>query len=528
MGWFQNLKTSVKLVSAFVVMALIVAAVGLVSINNLSGMSNHSTELYSNNLVSVRNLGEAQTAYQSLRVAVRDISTLPGKPEKDELARKVQDYKQDVHDNMEEYRPLTYTPEEKAGMKEFDAAYAEYSKKFDTAMELAFRSDPAEFNRYKDTELKASGEKVSKALIFLTDYNVKLASETNDVTIKDYKSARALTIGTIIVAFILSIAMGFGIAQMIARPMGRLVALVAKVAQGDLRETSDIKTKDEIGQLAASINNMISSLRNLIGGIIQSSQSLAAASEEISASTQEISSSSSNQAHSAQNITELFKELTVAIHSVTKSAENAAELSNDTAKTAAEGERVVQASALGMQQVNATMSRLEQDSLKIGEIIEVIDDIADQTNLLALNAAIEAARAGDQGRGFAVVADEVRKLAERSSSATKEITAIIKVIQENTKQSVDAVLESVAMSSQTGNAFQNIIEMVNNTSVRVNEIAAACEEEGAQASEVMLSVESIASASQEAAAASEETASTCQSLAQLADELQSSVSIFKL
>jgi methyl-accepting chemotaxis protein len=181
-----------------------------------------------------------------------------------------------------------------------------------------------------------------------------------------------------------------------------------------------------------------------------------------------------------------------------------------------------------MQQVSKAMSRLEEDSNKIGNIIEVIDDIADQTNLLALNAAIEAARAGDQGRGFAVVADEVRKLAERSSEATKEISAIIKNMQENTKQSVSAVLDSVAQSTQTGESFGKIVRMVGDSTHKVNEIAAACEQEAAQASDVMISVESIAAASEEAAAASEETATTSQSLAQLAGELDASIAVFQL
>lgn len=181
-----------------------------------------------------------------------------------------------------------------------------------------------------------------------------------------------------------------------------------------------------------------------------------------------------------------------------------------------------------MTRVNEQMSKLEEDSNKIGEIIEVIDDIAEQTNLLALNAAIEAARAGDQGRGFAVVADEVRKLAERSGEATKQITKIIKGMQDNTAQSVKAVEDGVVASQKTGEAFEHIMAMVNETAHKVTEIAAASEQQAAQSSEVLGSIESISAATEEAAASSEETASTAQSLAQLAEELNSSVSIFKI
>jgi methyl-accepting chemotaxis protein len=181
-----------------------------------------------------------------------------------------------------------------------------------------------------------------------------------------------------------------------------------------------------------------------------------------------------------------------------------------------------------MKRVNQQMSKLEKDSKQIGDIIEVIDDIAEQTNLLALNAAIEAARAGDQGRGFAVVADEVRKLAERSGEATKQITTIIKDMQENTQQSVKAVGDSVLSSQKTGETFENILTMVNESADKVSEIAAASEEQASQSSEVLAAIENISAGTEEAAAASEETAATAQSLAQLAEELNEAVEVFKI
>jgi methyl-accepting chemotaxis protein len=357
---------------------------------------------------------------------------------------------------------------------------------------------------------------VVSAGTFMSDFNKGASSIFNTLVIT---LIAALIIGGIII---------FLFSGRITKPMEVIAEHVKRIANGDLRENIKIRSKDEVGQLAVSVNDMLDRFRQLIGGILQTSHSVAAASEQISASTEQIASGSTTQAGNAQMIIELFKELSTAINNVAITAEEAAELSNQTTKTALEGGKAVSISVEGMNRISEQMGRLEQDSNKIGEIIEVIDDIAEQTNLLALNAAIEAARAGEQGRGFAVVADEVRKLAERSGEATKQITLIIKGMQNNTKESVDSVADGLEKSIQTGKAFENIVSMVNESAQKVTEIAAASEEQSAQSGEVMQSVESIAATSQESAAASEETAATAQSLAHLAEDLNQSVSVFKV
>ncbi|WP_449289939.1 methyl-accepting chemotaxis protein [Paenibacillus cremeus] len=215
---------------------------------------------------------------------------------------------------------------------------------------------------------------------------------------------------------------------------------------------------------------MIVKLRDLIGDISLASQNVAAAAEEISATTEEIAGGNAIQASEAQNITDMFQYLRRASDSVVASADRAADMSRKTHQGAEEGERMIQASTRSMGQLSQQMSLLEKDSNKIGEIIGVINDIADQTNLLALNAAIEAARAGEQGRGFAVVADEVRKLAERSGDATKEIASIIQGMQNNTRDSVKAVEAAAGLSNKTGQAFVQIIRMVNETAEQVESI----------------------------------------------------------
>ena len=332
----------------------------------------------------------------------------------------------------------------------------------------------------------------------------------------------------VIVAVVISILLGVFLSNVISRPLKRLVEVVGKVAHGDLRNLSDVKSRDEVGELSESVNDMIVRLRKIMSGVLSAAGNVAAASQEISAATEQIASGSTTQAESAEMANHLFKELSTAINEVAKNAEDASALSAKTAEVATQGKSIVQSSVEGMDKVREQIALLSQDSSRVGEILAVIDDIADQTNLLALNAAIEAARAGEQGRGFAVVADEVRKLAERSSDATKQITTIIKTMQANTEASVQAVQKGVASTQESGEAFTQIASMVSASADRVTEIAAASEEQSAQTSEVLVAIETIASAAEESAASSEETASSAQTLAQLADELNGYVSVFKI
>ncbi|MCQ4087403.1 methyl-accepting chemotaxis protein [Saccharibacillus sp. JS10] len=528
MQWFKNRKIFTKLMFVVVVLTAITATVGLYGLYNINMMKGSLNEIYSQNLLPMRKLANTETTLLKLRITSRDMAIAGTQAQKEEIATQVAPLSDAVNKNITDYRNTSLSPEEVTLMRDFDKYWAEYQQLYAKAIELASGSNDAIFQAYLTDEIGPTSASLFETVEKLGAINEKLAAAADKQSQADVAKASLWTMILIGASIVFGLLFVILVTAMISSPVKKIVSVVRNIAEGDLREKSEYNAKDEIGDLSTSINKMADTLATLIGGIQDSAQNVAASSQEISASTQQIASGTSIQMQSARSINELFKDMAVAIEEVAKSAEGAAELSNETVKMAHSGGETIQLSLTSMQDVTQQVNKLEEHSGKIGDIISVIDDISAQTNLLALNAAIEAARAGESGLGFAVVADEVRKLAERSGAATKEITTIIRSMQLNIEKSVTAVNVNLEHANESGRAFNEIIDRLGNASLKVNSIAAASEEQAAQTNEVMQTLTGITIASEESAAASEQTASSSQALAQLADQLHLSVATFRV
>lgn len=522
---FLNLKTSLKLLFAFILIACIQIGGGFFSVYNMGKLNENTETMYDESLQPIQYLNNARYLFQELKVNWRDIFISVSSKERTKLLDDVKMARSEINRNIELYSQTSLNKEQKELLERFETELVKYNREYDRSLDVIMENDTKYYNQMNLNKLQIELGVIINKLI---EIDTAQAEKENMDSGQTYSLVKNITLFNITLTFILCIVFGILISRVISKPLNQVVSLVEKVADGDLTETTDIRTKDEIGILAQSVNRMVINLRGMIQKILNAAENLSASSEQVSSSTGEIASASANQANAAQTMNELFGELSDAISAVAKNTEQAATLSNETIKIAQDGEEVLQSSVQGANLVSDQMATLEKDSNRIGEIIGVIDDIADQTNLLALNAAIEAARAGEQGRGFAVVADEVRKLAERSGEATKQITSIIKDMQENTELSVKSVQEGLAHTQKSGEAFDHIIKMVKETGNKVTEIAGASEEQAAQSAEVLHFIESISAATEEATASSEETAATAQALTELAEELNASVSDFRL
>lgn len=374
-----------------------------------------------------------------------------------------------------------------------------------------------------------------------------------------------------IVGIIVGAVIAYIYAAKFTKPILKISEKLKYAAQGDFSgEELEATSKDEIGALTKDYNEMSKSMRSLISQFSNSTEHVASstkklndsaedtsrATHEINDAIQEVAARSKSSTIQLQETAVALEEVTTAINTLADTSSSISEASTSITKQASEGNAYVEKTVMQINSINQkvlesneVLSLLDMSSNKIGEITDVINEIANQTNLLALNAAIEAARAGEHGKGFAVVADEVRRLAEQSQSSSQQIYELIRDIQANMSRSTQAmssvkveVQEGLSIVAQTETSFKGIVENMSRVRETITDMAATVEELSASAEEVSASVNTVSSLAEDAAthtqavaanteqqlAAIEDISASSTTLSDLALELKNQVKSFKI
>ncbi len=564
------MKIGAKITGGFLVVILLMAISGVLSSLLLNRIANVSDALQDINLPLLEKTYQV-SINNGLKVAAARGYVITGNQSF------MSDYNKLVDQNkalLDELEKNSITEKGKQFTREVRTLEEAYSNiVFSKIVPLRKEGKIEEVEKVMATELAPSAAASRQKLHEYVEFRSQQIGNAFEESQGDIDKAKKTTWVSFIVALLIAGATTFVITKMITRPLADATEHLRLMSEGDFsRDVSNdvLKRSDEFGLMGRAFEEMTKNMRHVLKNIAQSSEHLAASSEELTASAQQSAEAVSNVANSIQTVASgaeeqvtavnetsaVVEEISATLEEVAATANEMTTLAEKTSDTTTQGrtsvdKAVLQMSSVGREAKEAQKAaeELKEGSQQIGEIVELISNIAGQTNLLALNAAIEAARAGEAGRGFAVVAEEVRKLAEQSETAASKITELI--IRNNASignvvgtidSAIRVVEQGVELVNVAGGNFKEIGEMVEDVTKQVSVISKAIHEAAIGSQQIVSSVQSVeklsrgaaaetqtvSAATEEQAASMEQIASSSQNLAKMAESLQGMIAKFKV
>jgi methyl-accepting chemotaxis protein-1 (serine sensor receptor) len=511
----NNLKISTRLMVLIAILSVLLVAIGSMGMVGISKADDSLETVYADRLVATGQVAEIQRQLLRNRLAIAVSLVTPTPETINPATAEIEASIASIGTVWSAYIATKLTPKEAALSKKFAEDRSRFVQEGLLPAVAALRANDIEGAK------KLVVDKVRPLSLPVNDGAAALLKLQLDEAKAEYEAAearyatfRVLAIGSIVAGVLFACLFGMALIRGISRSLNHAIEVSNAVADGKLDQTIHTQGRDEVAQLLKALSAMQENLSKVVSDVRCGSEGVATASAQIASGNNDLSARTEQQASALQETAASMEQLSSTVRQNADSAKQANQLAMSASSTAIRGGEVVA-------QVVDTMKGINESSKKISDIISVIDGIAFQTNILALNAAVEAARAGEQGRGFAVVASEVRSLAGRSAAASKEIKGLITA-------SVERVEQGTTLVDQAGSTMTEVVSAIKRVTDLMGEISAASHEQSQGVAQVGEAVTQMDQVTQQNAALVEEMAAAASSLKSQAQELVSTVAVFKL
>ncbi|WP_435744547.1 methyl-accepting chemotaxis protein [Nocardioides sp. SYSU DS0663] len=430
---------------------------------------------------------------------------------------------------MAEMPVETMTDAERAEYAKLEGLWDDFFVADDKAVAAYALGTPAAVER-ADQLILGEVYDIYYEIIEISDALVGSISDRVDADAAEAAAAASSARTAVLVCLLLGALAVAGAAMLIAR---RIVAGVDAVrrslealAAGDLTQSAEVRSTDEIGRMAAAYEVARQSVNDIVSTVAGSADAVAASAEELSASSQQIAAGAEETSVQAGVVSGAAEEVSRNVQTVAAGAEEMGASIREIAHSANEAAKVASQAVATVESTNETVAKLGTSSQEIGNVVKVITSIAEQTNLLALNATIEAARAGEAGKGFAVVANEVKELAQETARATEDIARRVQSIQDDTGGAVSAIGDIATVIASINDYQLTIASAVEEQTATTNEMSRNVTEASTGSGEIATNISGVASAADATTSAVNQTLTASHELAAMAASLRQEVSRF--
>ena len=550
-GWFRRLSIRTRLIAVMAMMATLLVGGALVGIGGLALTNQAMSEMYAQRMEPANRVAKVLVLLGDNRSQI----ALGLQHSPDNAFNKMHDHplakhldatlknREEIDRDLDELLKRMVSPAERELADKLADSRKRFSREGVSPAREALQA--GEFSKANELLLKRINplyDEVRKDGDALQNAMLASAKTDYEASVQRYEWIRNLSYFGVVIALLAVVLATIFLIRAILHPIHRAIHHFDHIAQGNLTDDIDIAGQDEAGQMLFGLAAMQVHLKTMLDEIIFASKTIEARSQHLQDVMFKVVEHSDTQHDRTQEVAAAMEQASQSVSEVAASAAQAAQAAVGAQDVVDESNTTMQKSVVASEQVvqavqtsSQTMLELFQSIHRIGEITQLIREVADQTNLLALNAAIEAARAGEQGRGFAVVADEVRKLAERTASNTRDIAETVNEIQAGTQRAVVSMEDAMAQVNNSTGLMQATREGLGRITAKSGEvtdmarqIAAEAQQQSAASQDVARNMETIAGLVEENTRAAQSAWRATEDLAHTAEGLKALVGHFEL